>query len=576
MEENAVIFDANEDSKETKVNDSVDSTMAKVEYSEDDILSREIRMLLESYSEILSVQSKTTSDQNINVSEVLGSVAFLYERARNAVDYKGEHLLKRNAIERILKRQIWERPKRDPFEHATSLIRELIWARYVPNDSIPKNKAGEIAEIISKYLSIYQLVSDAKENGEFVKPGELREWFLGVISCEIEEVLDPLIYYIDTLNYPVYLWLKKHFNWQDEDLGEKDKDIQLFIAVHRSLPKSDEPRIRYHLLRAYYPDWRTVNEEQLESVINEIFEIRKEIETQISSPIQPRIYRFVQRQSAAFLILKEVVEENIDQIEKLLKNEDKLEKTIRDVCIRRYDEIRKRVNRGILRSVIYIFTSKVFFALLIEIPYETVFIGQLNMVALSINTIIPPSLMFLVGLTIKRPDEANTERIIGKIKSFVYKKKDKEKIKFSLVTNKRGGLMFRIFVAIYALLFLITFAGLTSILASLGFNFLSGVIFFVFLSLILLFGYRVRFTATELSVKGEKERLISHLFTNITLPFLNLGVWISESFSRFNFLIVLMDFLIETPLKHIIRVFEEWTSFIREKREEVVEVPTSG
>src|SRR3989344_7526426 len=43
----------------------------------------------------------------IHVGEVLGSVSFLYEKARNAIDYKGEHLLRRNAIERILKRNYW-------------------------------------------------------------------------------------------------------------------------------------------------------------------------------------------------------------------------------------------------------------------------------------------------------------------------------------------------------------------------------------------------------------------------------------------------------------------------------------
>jgi hypothetical protein len=38
-------------------------------------------------------------------------------------------------------------------------------------------------------------------------------------------------------------------------------------------------------------------------------------------------------------------------------------------------------------------------------------------------------------------------------------------------------------------------------------------------------------------------------------------------------MMVIMDFLIEAPLKTIIGVIEEWTSFIRERREEVVSVP---
>src|SRR3989304_5891798 len=49
----------------------------------------------------------------LRVSEVLGSLARLYERIRNVVEYKGEHVLKRNAIERILKRLLWERSSHD-------------------------------------------------------------------------------------------------------------------------------------------------------------------------------------------------------------------------------------------------------------------------------------------------------------------------------------------------------------------------------------------------------------------------------------------------------------------------------
>ncbi len=36
---------------------------------------------------------------------------------------------------------------------------------------------------------------------------------------------------------------------------------------------------------------------------------------------------------------------------------------------------------------------------------------------------------------------------------------------------------------------------------------------------------------------------------------------------------VILDFIIEAPLKSIIGVFEEWTSFIKEKKEEIVEQP---
>jgi hypothetical protein len=103
-------------------------------------LSGEALGLLKQYREGNLAQSFGSVGDNIKVSQVLGPLAFFYERVRNALDYKGEHLVRRNAIERILRRQIWERKSYDPADLAGTLIKELIWARYLKNDSVPKRK----------------------------------------------------------------------------------------------------------------------------------------------------------------------------------------------------------------------------------------------------------------------------------------------------------------------------------------------------------------------------------------------------------------------------------------------------
>lgn len=42
----------------------------------------------------------------IHVSSLISRLSFFYEKVRNAVDYDEEHLLRKNAIARILKRQV--------------------------------------------------------------------------------------------------------------------------------------------------------------------------------------------------------------------------------------------------------------------------------------------------------------------------------------------------------------------------------------------------------------------------------------------------------------------------------------
>jgi len=563
------------ESEKTQVNvdDASSKTLPHVPNRKGE-LSAEAKKLLAIYSQISGVIATGYSGETVAVSEVLSSVAFFYERVRNAVEYKGEHLLKRNAIERILKRKIWENPVPNPLELSKSLMRELIWARYIENASVPKKKEEEVSQIIARYLKILKEISRKETAGDKKSVNEIKEWFLGVASCEIEEALDPKVAYLDAATYPAYLWFKNRYIWLEEGLEEKEKDLQIFIAVHRSLTKSDEERVRHHLLQVFYPDWETADTEKIINGTRNLFEIREEIEKHMKSRYQPKIYRFVKRQSAAFQVLKEIVEEDIDSAQKVMELPQLLEEKIWEVCKARYNEIYKKVNRGIIRSIIYIFSTKVLFAFLVEIPYELVFIGSLNFLAITINTILPPSLMFFMGLTIRKPKDANTKRVIERVKSFVYQKDDGEKIKFTLTSPQKRSLTYRIFAGIYALLFILTFGGITYFLLGLGFNIASIGVFFVFLSLVLLFAYRVRFTASELNVTREKEGFLSHLFTNVSLPFLNLGVWLSETFSRFNFLTILMDFLFEVPFKKIISVFEDWTSFIRERKEEVVEVPS--
>ena len=127
---------------------------------------------------------------------------------------------------------------------------------------------------------------------------------------------------------------------------------------------------------------------------------------------------------------------------------------------------------------------------------------------------------------------------------------------------------------IYSLLTILVTIGIIYILYKFGFNIISGGIFFMYLSLVLLFAYRVRFTALELNVFEEKESFFGHVVSNITLPFLNFGSWLSTGLAKFSFLVIILDFLIEAPLKNIIKIIQEWASYIREKKEEVINVPT--
>src|SRR3989338_10249432 len=70
----------------------------------------------------------------LTVSQTVSFMALVYERFRNAVEFREEHLVLRAAIERILKRRLSLNPEGKG--EAENLIRELLWARYFDNESL--------------------------------------------------------------------------------------------------------------------------------------------------------------------------------------------------------------------------------------------------------------------------------------------------------------------------------------------------------------------------------------------------------------------------------------------------------
>ena len=98
------IYESEKGSEEDNVEKVVDAPpKVKAKSIKNSKLNYFTNDFIEEYEQVL-VSEKEHIDGNIKVSEVFGGIARLYERLRTTVEYKGEHLLRRNAIERIIRR----------------------------------------------------------------------------------------------------------------------------------------------------------------------------------------------------------------------------------------------------------------------------------------------------------------------------------------------------------------------------------------------------------------------------------------------------------------------------------------
>jgi len=122
----------------------------------------------------------------LTVSQTVSFMALVYERFRNAVEFREEHLVLRAAIERILKRRLSLNPEGK--DESENLLRELLWARYFDNESLGKEDVLKIQAIIDRLLLLKRLVTTGRNISE---QQFLSQFLLDLATCEIEETLKP-------------------------------------------------------------------------------------------------------------------------------------------------------------------------------------------------------------------------------------------------------------------------------------------------------------------------------------------------------------------------------------------------
>ena len=133
-------------------------------------LSNSISSWLFSYQQVLAQQAVRPEGSVISVSDAAGKLAFIYEKLRNTVDYRDEHLLRKHATARMIKRMA--APGSRGSQIAQPLVEELIRARYLPNNKIPESSVLRVQHVINKYIIIYNSAVDKNYRSEERRVGK--------------------------------------------------------------------------------------------------------------------------------------------------------------------------------------------------------------------------------------------------------------------------------------------------------------------------------------------------------------------------------------------------------------------
>lgn len=537
-------------------------------------LSLETQKLIRRYQEALNPPYE--GGAMIYVDEIASKVASLYERVRVIIDWKEEHLIRRTAIERVLKRRTLAElsglslvPDLKAGEVAEPLVTELIRGGHFPNGRIPKKRLIDVQRVLQKYGYILENAPLA-QNGSPVgikRRVNFYTWLLEIAACEIDEILGPSPKEDALIAYMTTLILERIRVLPEGTLTPEEKAIQTYIAVHRALFHLDAPIISYHLLQLRYPQWSNLPESLLNEIAKNIASIWGSLERDLNHPLANEFYEVGEKYDTPYLILGDVLssfEKNPAEIPQQVADAQKLEERSQEAYNKRLSTQKRRLFRMAVYSTLSIFIAGGLSLFIFEVPLAKLVYGEWKPLAMLVDLMLPTALMFILVAIIRLPGESNLKKVLEEIKKIVYHQREIDV--YEIQAKKKRSLLF---------------STISSLLYLLG-SFLSlGLIFWVFklarvpwtsvyidtlnVAVIVFAALLVRQRAKELVVE-EKTRIWEFLLDVLSVPIARVGQWLSNKWKEYNIASVLFTVMVDLPFLTLVDFVENWSTFIKEKK----------
>jgi hypothetical protein len=474
-----------------------------------------------------------------------------YEQLRNAAEYTEEELLLQRAIRRFYKRLFMSRDEKRIAHSGEELTTELTLAGYIPNDHLAVHTVDQMSRLAAAYYGAYQHIVKASATQSMAD-----EWTTALLAVEVEALIS------DHGAQAVFAqFAYEHFlssinkDRVFTDTVPADYDIALLIAIYRVLLKTDNATIRWMLLGRY---------QQRPEAIEHFVATNKQIDKLIDSPTVDALVRVVNRRGAPLRVLWRMVNE-VEDLPTLIGKREQFLNRYEEQINTEYRQMNKRINKGIVKSVIFLIITKFLIGLSVEVPYDYMVHGGIVWLPLVINLFFPPVYMVLLRLTLTLPGQANTRALTDRIDSLFYASPHT----VVLSSRDQQGQYTGVFNSVYGFLMVILFGLVAWGLWTLGFSALHLMIFFVFLSTASFLGFRLSRMIREIEAVDAQQNGLTLLRDFLYLPFVVVGRWMSEKYARINIVALVLDMLIELPLKTVIRLVQQWGIFISSKKDEL-------
>ena len=281
-------------------------------------------------------QKALNAERKVSVSILVSKLATYYEKIRTAMDYGAEETILRRAIERILKRKLVLEANSKTL--AEGLVRELVWAGYFADSTVPESIVEKVTSSMSLYLRLRSIVIEKR-----LVPGvDIHNYFIQLLSSDIDTILLPNKEKEAMSNFMFHV-LKESVDIVDD--SKQTRDVQVFLAIRKNFDKDDVAFLRYKLFLQIFG---RLTEDNFEKVAANFSSGYREIEYQLSYPRKDRIFNHVKRNTPPFLILYDCLMLEKDNVYSLVKDGENFRKRVYEICRVRYKSVRKKITTAII------------------------------------------------------------------------------------------------------------------------------------------------------------------------------------------------------------------------------------
>ncbi len=541
-----------------------------------EILRPPIERLAKSYADGISAGRHDITP--LHVDEMASRIAKFYEMVRKVIDWKEDSVLRRSAIERILKRLLFPKISGvsingtiDTYKFAFIITIDLIRGGHLPNDEIPQESVAIVEQILKKYLHVLSYATFSSFEAFPIKRKiNFATFLIEIAACEIEEILTNPIKEQALLHTMTDQINERVSVLPAGSLSDDDKKTQVFIATCRTLYDLDDPFILYHLLKFAYPMWSNNSQEMLEKLSQDIPSIYERSDHVLKHPLAKQFYTICEHIDTIYTLLGDIMDTYKNSSKKFLldlTDKELMTKELTQAYNVRYASLKSRLVRLAIFSTLSVFLSNWATFFIIEVPLAKLFYEGFNFFTAFMDFLIPSVVMFILVIIIRPPGKQNLVIVLQKAYQLLYQ--EEKNILFEVHAKSRRNPLFTLIVGTLYTMTSFLFLGFIAWIFYVTGLPITSVAFDTFtIALTVFAAVLIRNKARELNV-DDKTSVWEFFLDMFSVPIAKIGSFLAKKWKEYNIIAILFTFLIETPFVVVVDFIESWSQYLKERRSEL-------